>query len=47
MTDEKKYKVDTKGKITRMARDLQKVLGVRGSAPAPSPPEGEKGSKKP
>ena len=42
-----KYKIDIKGKLTRIAGDLQKVLGVRGSTPAPSPPEGEKGSKKP
>jgi len=45
--DEKKYKVDTKGKITRMANDLSKVLGVRGSAPAAPPKEGGEGAKKP
>jgi len=45
--DEKKYKTDTKGKITKLAGDLQKVLGVRGSTSAPPPAEGEVAPKKP
>ena len=45
--DEKKYKPDVKGKLAKIAGDLQKVLGVRGSTPAPPPAEGGKGSKKP
>lgn len=45
--DEKKYKPDVKGKLTKIAGDLQKVLGVRGSAPTPPQKEGEEGSKKP
>lgn len=45
--DKKKYKVDIKGRLTRTADDLQKVLGVRGSTPPPPPKEGGEGSKKP
>jgi len=45
--DEKKYKPDTKGKLTKIAGDLRKVLGVRGPAPATSPREGGEGAKKP
>jgi hypothetical protein len=37
MMAEPKYKVDTKGKLTKVADDLQKVLGVRGSPGKPSP----------
>jgi len=44
---EKKYKVDTKGKLARVVGDAQKILGVRGPAPAKSPPEGETPPKKP
>ena len=44
---EKKYKVDIKGKLARVVGDAQKVLGVRRSAPAKSPPEGETPPKKP
>ena len=45
--DEKKYKPDVKGKLTKIAGDLQKVLGVRGPAPAASPSQGETPPKKP
>lgn len=45
--DDKKYKTDTKSKLTKIAGDLGKVLGVRGPAPAAPPAEGEKSSKKP
>ena len=45
--EEKKYKPDIKGKLTKMADDLQKVLGVRKPAPAAPPPEGEVPPKKP
>lgn len=38
--DEKKYKTDTKGKIAKLAGDLQKVLGVRKPARAKSPAQG-------
>ena len=45
--DREKYKVDIKGKLTKVAGDLQKVLGVRGPAPAKPPAEGETPPKKP
>jgi len=45
--DDKKYKTDTKGKLTKIAGDLQKVLGVRTPPPASSPSEGETPPKKP
>lgn len=44
---EQKYKVDTKGKLTKVAEDLQKVLGVRGTAPPKRPAEGAAAPKKP
>jgi hypothetical protein len=44
--DQPKYKTDTKSKITRIAGDLEKVLGVRGSPPAKTPSRGEKPPKK-
>lgn len=45
--EDKKYKPDVKGKLTRIAGDLEKVLGVRGPAPAAPPPEGQGQPKKP
>lgn len=33
--DEKKYKPDVKGKLTKVAGDLEKVLGVRGPEKKP------------
>jgi hypothetical protein len=47
MMAEPKYKINTKDKLTRVAGDLQKVLGVRGSAPAKTPAKGEVPPKKP
>ena len=44
---EPNYKVDTKGKLVKVAADLQKVLGVRGSPPASSPSQGGVPPKKP
>lgn len=35
---EKKYKIDTKSKLTKVAGDLQKVLGARKPAPTSPPP---------
>lgn len=43
---EPKYKVDTRGKIIKVADDLQKVLGVRGSPPAKPSAKGEVPPKK-
>jgi hypothetical protein len=45
--DEKKYKPDTKGKITKLAGDLQKVLGVRTPTAPSSPSQGGESAKKP
>jgi len=47
MMAEPKYKINTKEKLTRVAGDLQKVLGVRGPAPAAPPAEGAAAPKKP
>jgi len=44
---EPKYKIDTKGKLTKVATDLEKVLGVRRPAPAAPPAKGEGAAKKP
>jgi hypothetical protein len=46
MMDEAKYKTTEKGKLARLAGDLQKVLGARGIPAESSPPEGEEGTKK-
>lgn len=44
---EKKYKVDTKSKLTKVAGDLQKVIGARQPAPAAAQKEGSTPPKKP
>lgn len=44
---EPKYKVNTKEKLTKIAGDLEKVLGVRKPAPAAPQKEGESAPKKP
>lgn len=44
---EPKYKIDIRSKLAKVAADLEKVLGVRGSAPAAPPAKGESAPKKP
>lgn len=45
--DNKNYKIDTKGKLAKLAEDGQKVLHVRTPTPAETPAQGEKARKKP